>query len=196
MSQPPSFNSPPPLAYDSPVLSSLPARPVSVTVISIIVIVFASFGLLCSPFALIPLFVKTPGQPNPVLELMHSNVILRAWSIISVVVGVVLSAIKLYAAIGSLKLKPPARKLMVALACVDLVLVLLNLGVTIFITMPPMMAMIHAADPAVRAGAIAGLIGGFVGALFGCILPALTLYFFQTPYVINAFEGRRVYPAI
>ena len=187
---------PPTLPYDSPVLQNYPNRPVSVTVLSIIVLVLYGGTLLCSPFSLLALFAPKQTlaqQPNnPVLNLMHDNGLYRVWLLVSVVIGLAIAAAYVIGAIQSLRGKALGRKLMVAMSIATLVMGLVNLGVTIFILMPELLhAYRTATDPAIRFGTMFGLVGGLVGPFIGAILPGCILYFFQTPNVVDYFGPRQ-----
>ena len=73
-----------------------------VTVIAIFVIIFASIGLLCAPLSLIPFFTDLGQEQDPVHAALYGNPALKAWTIGSTAVGMLLSLINLIAAIQAL----------------------------------------------------------------------------------------------
>ncbi|HZN68713.1 MAG TPA: hypothetical protein VFB66_25770 [Tepidisphaeraceae bacterium] len=193
MSTYPSPNQPYYPNYSQPTAA---ARPTAVTVFAILGIVFGIMGLLCKPLALLPLFVSGQlAQGNPGLAAMNDPA-MRTMVIASVVVGVPVSILLLAGGIGSLNLKPWARKVMLAYAALAILLCIVNV-VTQLVWMVPAMAEVQAQQPQqpnmpnvaafAKAGGYAGAIVEFVLRL---IFPILLLYFFTRPNVVAAFEGR------
>lgn len=176
-----------PLPYVGPLPVAPPRRPTAVTVIAIIVIVFSSIGVLCSPFGLIPFFMPSAMQQDPVSKAMYGNAAFRVWTIISVIIGWTVSIANLIAAIQALNLKPWARKAMIRIAAIQLVLIVVTLLANAILLLPPLFELGNK-DPAMKVGATVGAISAVFGTIFGAVLPSLTIYFFRQQNVIDAFE--------
>ncbi len=178
---------PNPLNYQVPPTFQQPLRPTSVTVIAIFVIIFASIGILCSPFGLIPWFSDMGVQRDPVSQAIYGNKVVKIWTIAGTLIGFVLAIINLIAAINALKLKRWSREAMIKVAIIQLVLVFIGTCVSAIFMVPDLLAA-GKSDPAYMGAAIGGLIGAVGGLIFGSVLPVLTIIFFRKPHVIEAFE--------
>ena len=120
--------------YQSPTTPTAPLRPTSVTVLAIIGIIFGGIGVLCKPFSLVALFIPQPG-PNPMVDMQKQ---MMAWNVANVVVGTAVSVLLLASSIGSLSLKPWARKGMLAYAAMAVALTLIGGVVTMIWVLPKM----------------------------------------------------------
>lgn len=155
--------------------------------IAIFVIIFASIGILCSPFGLIPWFSDMGVQRDPVSQAIYGNKVVKIWTIAGTLIGFVLAIINLIAAINALKLKRWSREAMIKVAIIQLVLVFIGTCVSAIFMVPDLLAA-GKSDPAYMGAAIGGLIGAVGGLIFGSVLPVLTIIFFRKPHVIEAFE--------
>ena len=181
-------------------------RPTPVTVLAIIGIILGSFGVLCKPLGLLPLFVDfaamTPGGvKNPILDAQRNDPFLFGWTVGSTVVGTAISVLLLSGSIGSLYLKPRARKAMVAYAVAAAAMTLINAVVTFVWVLPAMAAaqqqmmqqMARPGAPAPPREAMAvfvkasGVGGAVMGTLFGLVFPAFVAFFFTRGEVKDAF---------
>src|SRR5687768_155259 len=129
-------NTPPP-SYDPQ--ASIPlgygvttATPTAVMVIGVIAILFGASGLLCAPFQFLSAFgtmttttVTTAGAATTTTTATTTSAgimagsaspMMTAWSIIGGLLGVLLAGMELAGGIGSVMLKPWARRLLLAYA--------------------------------------------------------------------------------
>ena len=182
--------------YQSPYTRSAPVRPTAVTVLAIIGIIFGGLGVLCKPLGVVALFIPQPG-PNPMLDMQRSMMV---WNVANAVVGTLVSVLLLASSIGSLSLKPWARKGMLAYAGLALVLTVVGGVVTMIWIMPKMqeaqrqmLAQQSARGaPAPPPGMMniiqtAGNAGAVIGLVLALIFPLVLMYFYTRPEVKAAF---------
>jgi hypothetical protein len=167
--------------------------PTSVMVLGIIGIILGALGVCGIGFSVLVMSVPM-GPPNPALTALYDDPIYRMSMWIMIPIGMALLAWLVIASIGSLKLKPWARKSMVVYAWVALIQTVIGGIFNMGYVVPKMMAAMPAASagPA-HAGAIGGAIGGSCGSFLGLIYPTCILYFFTRTHVVNAFNG--IFPA-
>lgn len=179
---------PTPVGYASP---NQPLRPTSVTVLAIIGIVLASLGLLssiCGGVALIMSSSMDLASEMSAPEVaMQESTLWTGYSIFSYVAGLAMAALLMYGSIGSLSLKPGARKAMLLYAKLAIAFAILGIIMTLVILLPIARPHFSSSDPAEVAGAWGGVIGGLLGALLGVIYPIFVLIFFRKPRVAAAF---------
>ena len=130
-------------------------------VFGILNIVFGSFGLLCTPFGLLSLYMPQPAEapPNPVFDLMKDPTY-RTILLVFTVIGVIAGGVLLAAGIGLLRLKPWGRTLSIGYGCYAIVSVVFGVIYNYFYLWKPMLA---AAGQANNPQAIGGTIGGVWG---------------------------------
>lgn len=159
-----------PLSYAAPA----PARPTSISIISILGMIFGSLkvlGSLCGSVAIIAMGsqLQTQGRLN----------IPMGWLIFATILGIVMGAFLLLASIGAYRLKLWARKGLVIYAILSIVFDLIGAAVN-FHTLP---------------GTSSGqstsyALGMAVGSsCVGLVFPICILYFMTRPHVIAAFEN-------
>jgi hypothetical protein len=178
MTQYPNYPPGQPLGY----AAAEPARPTSVTVLGIIGIILSALGLICTPAAMIPYFTDLAVQ-DPVMNTIKNDRALFATLIVQMVLAMLLAFVELAGSIGSLMLKPWARKTMVWWAWAAIALGVLGTIMTLAWIMPK----VTRANPN-PAAAWGGMIGGVVGGLVGLIFPIFVLIYFNRDYVKAAFE--------
>src|SRR5689334_5040158 len=100
------------LSYATPLPPA--ERPGSVTAMAIIGIIFGSLGFICTPVSLVPYFIPLPQSPqgNP-LDVIKNDSMLFGWTIMSSLIGWVLSIFQLTGSIGALGLRQWARNILV-----------------------------------------------------------------------------------
>jgi hypothetical protein len=189
---------PTPNPYYPPLAPTAPFRPTSVTAMAIIGIIFGGLGVLCKPAVLAFSFVPQPAN-SPAVAMQHQ---MMTWNVINTVVGTAISALLLAAAIGSLSLKPWARKGMLAYAAAAVVMNVAGLVVSLIWVVPMMQEvqqqMIQqqagrGGPPPPQMAAImqaAGKVGAVLGFVFTMIFPVLLGYFYTRPHVVAAFGGQ------
>jgi hypothetical protein len=167
--------------------------PTSVTVLSVIGIIFFFLGLIGVVISLFALFGPGFGPPNPMLNKINNDKGYLIGSGLSLAVGVVGMIILLASSIGSLMLKPWARLGMVTYGVLSLVNAVAGLLFTMLYVVPLMTSALPPNDPGRTGGAIGGAIGGICGGALGMIYPICVLCFFNTASVVQAFRtgGRR-----
>ena len=183
------YPDPPPdsSAYQPEYYAQRPAPdrgPVSVKVIAIIGIVVTSLGVLCTPLSLVQLFVKLPGPPNPVTDLMYDNSVIRTVTLVQASVGIALSVFGLCASIAVLRWRAWGRTGMNVYAIVSIVQGLAGVAFLVLYEYPKIYA---AVPPAQRPYVIGGLAGGGVGLLVGFAFPICVLIFLNRPKAKAAF---------
>lgn len=143
--------------------SAAAPAPASVTVFGILNIVFGGFGVLCTPFGMIGMFLvgdvydRSPG--------------FKAWLLASSAVGFACAIWLLALGIGLLRLRRWARTGSIAYGWFSVAFgvlgLLVNVGVMLTgsLSLPP--------------GAMPGFIGGMIGGLIGFIYPILLIVFMR-----------------
>lgn len=177
-------------------------RPASVTVISIFAIVLGSLALFCGAIGLVMQALmaasggRNPFMPN--LPVMNEPGLI-VYQIVNSVVDLLIAGALLAAGIGGLKLRPLARRVMIALSVFILVWATVITVVQVVWVGPKTLAYQHqlqaqmgtsAPAAAMSAGFETGIqIGGaIVGWVIWCALPVCTLIFWRSARVIAAFE--------
>ena len=171
--------------YPPPLPRSKPFRPALVTAVGIIGILFASMGILCSPFALIPYFMEL-GGPNPVVDHVKQTTWMYVYMIVSLAIGFVMAWVLLAGSIGALRLKPWARPTLMGYAAVSLVLTVVGAVASLAMFLPLTNQM---DNPAMMGGVIGGLFGAVFSICFGFALQGGLLYVMTRPEVKRAFEA-------
>lgn len=176
-------------------------RPTSVTVISIFAIILGSLGLLCNAIGLVTqaLMIASGGR-NPFMPNLPamSDTAVSAYGAATSVVNLIISAILLAAGIGGMKLRPLARRAMVALSVFVLGWATVITVVQIVWVRPRTIEYSHQMQArmgtpnaaAVPKGVESGIqIGGaIIGWILWCALPVCVLAFWRSARVIAAFE--------
>lgn len=169
--------------------NSLRRVPASIMVLSIIGIVFAALGFLGSCFAGIMLFTSFIHDPN--YDALRDDPLYFYASAVGLGIGLVLMILLLAASIGSLQLRPWARKTMLVYAVLAVVQIVLSTAFHLIYTMPRMTTTLT--GPAARAGYIGGMIGAVFGLLFNLGWLGCVFFFYTRPRARDAFNG--VFPA-
>lgn len=164
-----------------------PWRPTAVTVLAIVGIIFAALAILCTPISTVMLFVKLP-VPSPALTAQRNDTALMGWMIGSAVYQLVIGLVLLIGSIGSLYMKPWARKTMVAYAFITIVAALLSTAVTLAWFMPRLERLQRQAGAPTPPAFIAPQVGALGGFLVGIIFPICVAYFFTRPEIKQAFD--------
>jgi len=189
--------------YQQPLAPTAPFRPTSVTTLAIIGIIFGGLGVLCKPAILAFSFMPQPAN-NPAVAMQKQ---MMTWNIVNTAVGTAISALLLAAAVGSLSLKPWARKGMLSYAAVAVVMNVVGLVVAL-VWVVPMMHEVQrqiAQQQAGRGGPppqqmaalmqTAGTVGAVLGFVVTMIFPVVLWYFLTRPYVVAAFTGGAAPPS-
>lgn len=179
-------------ACDVPgLLSSIPAGigggyryplPTSVKVLGILSIIFGGLGLLCTPLALVNLFIPQGAPGTEIYELP----IMRVWLTVSVVVGMVMSIILLAAGIGLLNLKRWARVWALFYGWFAILWGILGTIFNIAIVIPMIQDLGPEGSPEAIGGMIGGVVGGVCGGIIGLVFPIFMVIYMRRPNVVEA----------
>ncbi len=90
-----------------------PTRPASVTVFGVLNIIFASLTLICTPVAIITIFMPSQSSRAGSID---PNAVATGWLLFTALLGMICSAIQLASGIGLLNLKKWARQWAVRLS--------------------------------------------------------------------------------
>lgn len=165
-------------------------RPTSVTVFGVLNIAFGILGILATAMNILSLAMlgtQAGSMPSGVFNPM-SHPLMSLWMKINIPVGIVVNIVLVAAGIGSLRLRPWARKASILYAAFAIFVTIVGVIIN-SVVMIPMMSGLDPAKPNSMA-MMFGFIGGTVGALLGLIYPTLLWYFYTRPHVVAAFEGR------
>lgn len=168
-------------------------RPTSVTVLGILNIVFAIFGIIGSIIA-VPMFflMKKPDAATlaqqPGLKIMYENPGFLFWTQATLVLGVIMTIVLGVAGIGLLNMRPWGRTLSLAYGIFAIVFALLGLVVNFIFLVQPLLAQADRLGPQGRIAAIVGSVASIMGGVGGMIYPLLLVYFLTRPTIAAAFR--------
>ena len=167
-------------------------RPTSVTVLGILNIVFAAFGLMGIAIYILMMFVPSSlNAKNPVLDLMRQNPGYAMYANISTFVGAAFTLVHLLAGIGLLMLRPWGRWLSIAYAVFAIISLIVNSLINYYFLLAPMIDKLAALQPGQeKAAAIGGIVGMVAGTCVGPIYPIILLIFMYRPNVKAAFGAQ------
>jgi hypothetical protein len=168
-------------------------RPTSVTVLGILNIVFAAFGLMGIAFSIAIMFVHPAAlnMKNPVLDLMQQNPAYAMYTNISMVIGAVFTLVLGLAGIGLLMLRPWGRWLSIAYAVFSIISLIVNSLINYYFLVMPLIDKVAAAQPGQeKAAAMGGIVGMVGGICIGPIYPVILLIFMYRPNVKAAFGSQ------
>jgi hypothetical protein len=171
-------------------------RPTSVTVIAIIAIIFGSLavlGFLCS----LPQYLGLKIAPNPVMDAMQNDPVIRWFMIITMGIGTVLAIVQLCGGIGALSLKRGSRRALIWYAVLYLIVGVLSLVMNVAVIGRHTQAAVNRSlasnplinNPTMKTSMQYGTYGGYCFQVVFQIWPILILYFMSRPHVKAAFEG-------
>lgn len=171
-----------------------PVRPTVVTVLAIFGIIFGIFGLLIKTCGVAVMFI--PQMANvPGMEFQKD---MLAWNVANTAIGLAISTLLLAGSIGSLSLKPWARRAMLIYAALAVLMTLANLVVGLVWVVPKIQAAQQQAmsqqsggnvPPAQMTTAIktASLVSLVVAAIVQLVFPAILAFCYTRPNVKAAF---------
>jgi hypothetical protein len=164
-------------------------RPTSVTVLGILNIVFAAFGLMSIALSIAMIFLQPAmNMKNPVLDLMRQNPAYSLYTNISMVTGTVFTLVLGSAGIGLLMLRPWGRQLTIIYAVFALVSVAVNVVMNYHFLLVPLLEKQAGLPPGQEKTAALGAIVGMVGGTcIGPIYPVVLLIFMFRNNVKAAF---------
>lgn len=175
----PSFT-PPPIAN---------SKPTSVTVFGILNIAFALLGLCGLAVSIAMFFIPIdPNLPNPAIELMQGNTVYRAFTLVSIPLGLISTIVLVVGGIGLLNWKRYGRTASVVYGWYAIISMIIGTVVSWVFVFIPMFQQAQQGDAPAQAGAIGGIIGGTVGGCFGLIYPVVLLYFMSRQDVKNSLH--------
>ncbi len=165
-------------------------RPTSVTVLGILNLIFAAFGVwgfaIWAAMSYMPLAVNVK---SPLLEIIAQNATYAAYINISMVLGAGVTVILGLAGIGLLMLRPWGRWLSIGYGIYTILQTIVNLTVNCYVVVGPLIAKEAALPPgAEKVAASMGIVGIFTGSCFGLVYPIILLIFMFRPNVIEAMR--------
>jgi hypothetical protein len=162
-------------------------RPVAVTVLGILNIVFAALGIIGILISVAVLFSGIGGPGNPAIKAINDQPGYATWLKLSAVIGTAGSAALLVAGIGLLLLKPWARTLTIVYAVYAILGGILGLAMNYIYLVQPIMEKPAGRGPEAAAEKV-GAIGGTFGGCIGFIYPIVLLVFMARSDVKAAFR--------
>ncbi|MCC6545827.1 hypothetical protein IT570_01570 [Candidatus Sumerlaeota bacterium] len=181
-------------------------RPTSITVLAVIGVIFACFGLLCTPFQALGMLLPPDPEANELIESVglpapQYSPTARALLLSSALVSFLASFLLLVGSAGSFWMKAWARLTMNSYAVVAILNGLYQVVVQMIFVFPDMLARMPQAGNSNSAAYSAGTqLGGMLGALiaFLCfsIFPALILYFYNRAAAREAFAREGIIPIV
>ena len=165
----------PELAAFSPI-GIAPAKPTSVTVLGTLNIIFGGMNLLCSPFAILSVFIP---QPDPAFQLSAG---MRLYTLVSVILSMIMAVVLIACGIGLLKLRSWARQTAYVYGWIAFVWGILGIIISAVLLSTSFSGMSENAMPAM----IGGIVGGMCGGLIGLVYPLLLIIYMRKPHVIEA----------
>lgn len=171
MTQYPNYGNP---SYATPMPSP---RPMSVTVVAIVGIVWGVLMLLCNGFGLITVFKPDIFGPNPALNEIRAHPTANLWTNVSPFIGIALAVLLIAGASGALGLRGWGRAAMLMFAFVDLVVAMVNLIVTVTVINPIMARAMQGQIPGnnARVFEMAQHGGAIIGILVVLVMPVWIL---------------------
>ena len=184
-----------PLSYASPQYPQN-RRPASVTTLAVLAIIFGSLGVLGSLCSM-PQYLGMKLTRNPVVDRIHQDSVLTAWTIATLAVGFVLSILELSAGVGSMTLKPAARKTFIGFAWAKIGVSIIEIAASLLVINSRMNDIIQstlASNTGPNAQQMkmfmkVGMYAGSIGSIIFLVWPILILYFMTRPKVKAAFEA-------
>ena len=149
-----------------------------------------ALGTLCKPAALgVQLFMPMPA-PNPIIDAIRDDPLVRNFMIFSTLTGTLISLLLLMSSLGSLALRPWARGGMFGYAALALLMTAVTLVVNGLLVAPKMQAVIRQSGMPEPPGSkiMSGPAGVAIGILIGLWYPVLILVFYNRRHVKAAFE--------
>jgi hypothetical protein len=183
-----------PMSYASPQFPTPSPRPTSVTVFAILGIIFGSIGVLAMLCSL-PQYLGVQFAPNPIMDGIRKDPLLMSVTIGSLVIGLGLSILELFASIGMLSLRRGARRQFVWYAILYIIVSILSIMLSLAVTNPRMQEVTQRSvqsnpqlnTPQMKAIMQYSSYGGVCMAVVMLIWPILILYFMTRPHVKHAF---------
>jgi hypothetical protein len=149
-------------------------RPPSVTVLGIVSIVIASFGLMCAPFGLYG-FVAADESPD------KYAFVPRFWEVVSVIELPLASLWLLATGIGLLGLRAWARVSGIVYGFYGIIFELVTIGMIVIFAMPELQSLTGTAPSEGAGSAVVKLVVGVLGSLVSMVLPILLIVFMSKP---------------
>jgi hypothetical protein len=159
-----------------------------VTVFAILNILFGIIGFLGSIVSSAMMFVGGMLGDNPVLQAIQTHTSYRVFFAVSLVLGLVFSALLLVSGWGLLKMSKVARRLAIAYGIYAVVAAVVSNVVNFFFIYRPMLEQAAGQQGAQQGIVIVSLVGAVVGGVIGLTFPVALLIYFMMPGVKRAFQ--------
>jgi hypothetical protein len=162
--------------------------PTSVKVLSILGILFSAFGVLGILTAGVML-VASGFLPDEMTQPEIDNdlgYLIGSWILLAI--SLPLTLLLFFASVGSLSLKPWARRGMLIYAVITILQGVAYFLFTFFYVLPLMLSVLPPNDPN-RIGVVGGVVIGVFGTIIGMVYPIFVICYFTRPHVVDAFRG-------
>jgi uncharacterized membrane protein len=168
-------------------------KPVSMTVLGVLNLVFALIGLLSTIAS--TLVMLSQATTNPVYVIMAANPTYRFYVYASLLVGVALISLLAAGGIGLLLSKAWGRICTILYAIGTILTGLISVVVNyVFLIAPLVERSAHTKTPE-EIGALGGAIGGTLGGCFGLLYPVILLIFMYRKNVVQFFNPSETTPS-
>jgi hypothetical protein len=165
-------------------------RPVSITVLCVVGLVFAAFGVFGTCWGVVGNFTDFSIGDQTMIKPLKASTAYLVYVGVSAFTAMVLNTILIASCVGSLKLRPWGRTGMNAYAMLSILQTILVTIITMVWIVPVMFANMPASmPPEVRKGAQIGFYLTPVCSLVQMAYPVLVLIFFNRTVARNAFRG-------
>jgi hypothetical protein len=159
--------------------------PTSITVFGILNLVFGALGMCGAAASAVFILMPPPTVPNRPNPFLEGEGPMAAWLKISLLLGLVATAVLIASGIGLLRMRPWGQKLAIGYSIYAILSSILGIALQIWMVSRIQQGAGDPQAPAVMAGAVGGAFGGCIGLIY----PILLWYFMTRPNVVAAFAG-------
>ena len=168
-------------------------RPTTAVVFGILNLAFFGMGLCGIAISIPLLFVQqnATAPRNPMIELMQSNAVFRAFNMVSVGLGLVGAIVLCVAGIGLLLMRNWGRLLSIGYSIYTIVMGLVAIAVNASLIWLPLLQRANepGASPQDTGMAIGAVVGGAVGGCLGMLYPIVLLIFMLRPAFVTELRS-------
>jgi hypothetical protein len=168
-----------------PVGPTGPKRPVSVIVLSIIGILLGGMSTLCTPVGLLMMSIDM-GVPNPALDALKSDPMLKAWTYFGALEGIALGILLLISSIGAIIMKRWGRSGMVLYGIIQTTMTIAMTVANVLWILPRQQAAMA------QAGVPTPVWQQAIGWGFAAVMLVYQIscwYVFTRPHIIDAYDA-------
>ncbi len=170
-----------------------PERSGGVTAIAILNFIFAFFSLCGSTGAIVSgLFLSKLSiyETMPGIAYITRDPVIKIFSIVGAVVGLIFTAMLIISGIGLLKLDETGRKVGLMYAAAGIIWTLFSGVINFALILPKQQAIMQSEMPEQIGGMIGGAFGSIMGIFCGLIYPVILLIVLNTKSIKEQFEPK------